>query len=111
MLSFKRFSATIWDMSGLPPAEPVPPARVENNDILCVFPTNETRHTHTHDNGLTTSVTSRRDISRYPYRTERTGVKEGQRAGQSTVAYPASRAAVALRLCCVACSKSIACQI
>ena len=35
----------VWDMSGLPaPAGPVPPARVENNDILCVFPTNETRH-------------------------------------------------------------------
>jgi hypothetical protein len=40
-------------MSDLPPAGPVPPARVENNDILCVFPTNETRH---NDNGLTTSV-------------------------------------------------------
>ena len=46
----------VWDMSGLPPAGPVPPARVENNDILCVLPTNETRP---NDNGLTTSVTSR----------------------------------------------------
>ena len=48
--------------AALPPAGPVPPARVEN--ILCVFPTNETSH---NDNGLTTSVTPRRDISRYPY--------------------------------------------
>jgi hypothetical protein len=40
-----------------------------------------------------------------------TGVGEGQRAGQSTVAHPASRLQSHCRLCCVACSKSIACQI
>ena len=39
-----RFGTSGTCMSGLPPAGPVPPARVENNDILCVFPTNETRH-------------------------------------------------------------------
>ena len=52
------------------------------------------------------------DGSSITAKTERTPPRRReQRAGKSAVAHPASRLQSHCRLCCVACSKSIACQI
>ena len=78
-----RFGTSGTCPASRPPGPCRPPGSRTTTSCVC-FPL--TRQ-DTNDNGLTTSVTSRRDISRYPYRTETT---PSRMSSSATVRYISS---------------------